>query len=162
VDRQLAAGTATLIDLVTAMRGARAESGIAAAEWLPARIWLSDAAALAAYQSLEPALGRLARVQPQLVTERAELGAGEAEGLAVVAAAGEARLVRSAADRERERQRLAKELLALETQLVGVENRLADAAFVSKAPPPVVETTRRRAAELRDQVSTLNQRMRET
>ena len=70
-------------------------------------------------------------------------------------------MIRSAADRERERQRLAKELLNLEAQLVGVDNRLADQAFIAKAPAQVVETTRRRGAELRDQVATLNQRIRE-
>jgi len=160
VDERLAKGTATLIELVSGLRTARAESGVPAAEWLPTRVWLAEADARAAYEPLEPALSRLARVRPQLVDQRADLDTDEG-GLAVVSGAGEARMIRSAADRERERQRLAKELLNLETQLVGVDNRLADQAFIAKAPAQVVETTRRRGAELRDQVATLNQRIRE-
>ncbi len=160
VDTRLAAGTATLIEFVSALRAARAESDIPAGDWLPARIWLSDAAARAAYEPLEPALARLARVRPELVEQRADLDAGEGS-LAVVSAAGEGRMMRATGDRERERQRLAKELLILESRLVGVDNRLADPAFVSKAPPQVVDTTRRRSADLRNQVAALNQRMRE-
>jgi valyl-tRNA synthetase len=161
VDDRLAKGTATLIELVSALRTARAESGVPAADWLPTRVWLSGADARKAYETLEPALARLARVRPQLVEQRADLDTDEG-GLAVVSTAGEARMIRSAADRERERQRLAKELLSLETQLVGVDNRLADQAFIAKAPAQVVEKTRRRGAELRVQVATLNQRIRET
>ncbi len=161
VDPHMAAGTAALIELVSALRTARSETGVPAGDWLPARIWLSDSAARAAYSSLEPVLERLARIRSQLVERRADLDE-QVGGLAVVTVAGEARMVRSAADRERERQRLAKELLGLEAQLVAADNRLADHAFLTRAPANVVEATRRRANELRDQVATLNQRMRES
>jgi valyl-tRNA synthetase len=159
-DQHLADGTAKLIEFVAQMRTARAESGIPAADWLPARVWLGDAGARAAYLPLEAAIARLARVQPTLIDERADIDAG-GSSLAVVGAVGEARLMRSAADRERERQRLAKELAGLEDQLGTLEHRLADGSFVAKAPPAVVESTRRRALKLRDQVTTLNNRMRE-
>ncbi len=159
-DQDAARGAATLIEFVAQVRTARAESGIPAADWLPARIWLSDPAARAAYEPLAGALARLARIQPDLVDGRGGLETGDA-GIAVVTAAGEARLARSAAGRERERERLAKELLGLEAQLAGVEARLADTAFVTRAPAAVVDGARERASSLRDQVATLNERMRE-
>jgi valyl-tRNA synthetase len=157
-DPDRAAGVADLIGLVGALRAARAESGIDAGEWLPATIWLADGSARAAYEPLAPAIGRLARVRPTLAAERSALDDG-AGGLAVVTTAAEARLVRSDADRARERARLEKELRNTEAQLSATDARLADEGFVGRAPQAVVEQTRRRAAELRDQVVALRARL---
>ena len=156
-DAELAAGTAELIELVGALRAARAESGIDAAEWLPAAIWLSQAPARAAYPALAPAIGRLARVRPALVERRAALDA-DPGGLTVVSGAAEARLTRSDADRSRERSRLEKELRNIDAQLSATEARLADQGFVGRAPQAVIEQTRHRAAELRDQAAALRSR----
>ena len=157
-DAQQAAGVGTLIELVTALRAARAESGIDAADWLPAAIWLGDANARAAYSGLAPAIGRLARVRPTLVERREDLDATSG-GLAVVSGAAEARLTRSDADRERERARLEKELRSVEAQASATSARLADAGFTGRAPADVVEQVRRRAAELADQAQALQSRL---
>jgi valyl-tRNA synthetase len=58
-DAEQAHGVTQLIELVTALRAARAESGIEAADWLPAAIWIGDERARAAYPALAPAIGRL-------------------------------------------------------------------------------------------------------
>ncbi|HLB45293.1 MAG TPA: class I tRNA ligase family protein, partial [Candidatus Limnocylindrales bacterium] len=157
-DAGQAYGVGALIELVTALRAARAESGIEAADWLPAAIWLGDDRARAAYPALAPAIGRLARVQPTLVERREDLDA-TAGGLAVVSGAAEARLTRSDADRERERARLVKELRNVEAQLSATSARLEDAGFTGRAPAAVVEQTRRRAAELTDQAQALQSRL---
>jgi valyl-tRNA synthetase len=157
-DAEQAHGVEALIELVSALRAARAESGIDAADWLPASIWLGDARARAAYSGLAPAIGRLARVQPTLVERREDLDA-TAGGLAVVSGAAEARLTRSDADREREKARLVKELGNIEAQLDATSARLADAGFIGRAPAGVVEQTRRRAAELADQAQALQSRL---
>ena len=73
------------------------------------------------------AVARLARVTAELVDDRATL---PGDGLAVVTGDGEARLVRSEADRERERARLEKELRSLQAQLGAAKARLADTNFV--------------------------------
>ena len=157
-DAGQAYGVGALIELVTALRAARAESGIEAADWLPAAIWLGDDRARAAYPALAPAIGRLARVQPTLVERREDLDA-TAGGLAVVSGAAEARLTRSDADRERERARLVKELRNVEAQLSATSARLEDAGFTGRAPAAVVEQTRRKAAELTDQAQALQSRL---
>ncbi len=161
VDRRLAGGVAQLIELVGQMRTTRAESGIAAGDWLPALIWLPEGATRDAYTALEGAIGRLARVRPTLVAQRAALDGRAGGGLAVVTPGAEARLTRSAADRARERDRLAKELRNIEVQLSATEARLGDESFVSRAPQPVVDQVRQRAVELREHAATLNARMEE-
>ncbi|MDL2334518.1 MAG: class I tRNA ligase family protein, partial [Chloroflexota bacterium] len=154
-DARLAEGAAAVIELVTAIRAARAESGVEAADVLPAQICLSDGPARAAYAQMDAALARLARVQPTLVDDRAALG----EGLAVVTGVAEARLTRSAADREREQSRLEKELRNVDAQLAATNTRLADSGFTGRAPAEVVEQTRRRAAELAEQSAALKSRL---
>ncbi|MEO8626270.1 MAG: class I tRNA ligase family protein, partial [Candidatus Limnocylindrales bacterium] len=154
-DARLADGATALIDLVRAIRAARAESAIEASEILPAQIWLNQGPARAAYAQMDGALARLARVQPALVDERAAL----ADGLAVVTGAAEARLTRSQADREREQARLEKELRNVDAQLAATSSRLADSGFTGRAPAEVVEQTRRRAAELAEQSAALKSRL---
>jgi valyl-tRNA synthetase len=154
-DERLADGATSLIELVSAIRAARAESGIEAADVLPAQIWLAAGPARAAYPEMAAALARLARVEPTLVADRPVLG----DGLATVTGAAEARLTRSDADRERERARLDKELRNVDAQLAATNARLADAGFTDRAPAEVVEQTRRRAAELTEQKAALESRV---
>ena len=46
-----------------------------------------------------------------------------------------------------EKARMAKEIAALEKHIAGTEARLANEAFVGKAPPAVLEGARRQLAE---------------
>jgi valyl-tRNA synthetase len=153
-DQSLASGAAALIDLVTAIRSARAESGIEAGDILPAQIWLADGPARAAYADMAAAVARLARVTPELVAARATLD----DGLIVVTGSAEARLMQSDAQREREHARLEKELSGLKAQLDSANARLADANFVDRAPKAVVDDARKRAVELQTQVDALTAR----
>ena len=51
-------------------------------------------------------------------------------------------------DPEAERVRLTKELSQVQKHIAGTEGRLANEAFVSKAPPPVIEGARKQLADL--------------
>jgi valyl-tRNA synthetase len=53
----------------------------------------------------------------------------------------------STVDAGAERVRLTKELEKLKTHIAGTEGRLANQAFVSKAPPAVLEGARKQLAE---------------
>jgi valyl-tRNA synthetase len=158
-DTAAAAAVESLFEFVRAIRAARADAGVAAAEWLPARLWIGDQAARAAAAPLATALSRLARIRPEFVDRRDELATDQAAGeLSVVAAAGEARLARSGTDLARERERLARELDVARAQLARAEVQLNDGNFTSKAPPAVVDAARRRANELRQRVARLAER----
>jgi valyl-tRNA synthetase len=154
-----ASGVAGLIELITAMRAARAEAGIQPADIVDASLWLPDGSARAAFDDLQPVVERLARIRATTVADRGALdGSGDAS-LSVVTAFGEARLMRTDADRERERGRLQKELRNSEAALDAADKRLEDENFTSRAPAAVVEQASRRAAELREQVAALRARL---
>jgi valyl-tRNA synthetase len=85
-----------------------------------------------------------------------------AGGLAVIAGEIEA-VVRPAArddaQAERDRARLERELAEAQGLLASARARLANEAFTSKAPPPVVEAARARATELEELVARLAGRL---
>ena len=69
-------------------------------------------------------------------------------------------LGRSAArPRTADRARLEKELAEAEGHLAAARARLANPAFVDKAPPAVVDGARTREAELASQVERLRERL---
>ncbi|CAN5709558.1 valine--tRNA ligase [soil metagenome] len=150
-DFEAAAGVQELIALVGQVRATRAESGIGPADWLEARLWLPDGPARRAYGEISEPIGRLARIRARLVNDRGALDAPGTEGaMPALSGTAEARLLRSGADVAREQARLAKELERARVQLAQAEARLADANFTGRAPAEVVESTRRRADELRE------------
>ena len=164
-DRVTEAEVTSLIDLVGDLRNARATAKLPAGEWLAMRVHV-PAGLGPTFEALRPALERLARARPLLreLTPEA-LDATRAPGdLTVIAAAGEiqatirpARLDDDA--NELERARLERELAEAETWLAAARERLANDAFMAKAPPAVVEGARARESELVDQVDRLRDRL---
>ena len=120
------------------------------------------------FEALAPAIGRLARARPltRHLTNKSLLPAGDGPAdLFVVSGAIEA-VVRCAAldaDPEAarlERARLERELETAEGRLIATRLRLADDAFVGKAPAKVVENARRQEADLTELVVLLRDRLR--
>lgn len=154
---------ASLLDLVRAIRNARAEARIEPAAWLPVDVCVPESLA-AAFESLRPAIERLSRARP--LTREADpdrIRRVVDGGLSVIAGDIEA-VVRPAAQDDaqeaRDRARLERELAEAEGMLAAARARLANEAFVGKAPPAVVEGARARAAELEELVERLSQRLR--
>jgi valyl-tRNA synthetase len=109
-----------------------------------------------AYAALAHGIDRLARVRGTLVPGREALPAG-ADTLVVVGRDVEVRLSASAADLARDRARLEREIAELEGHLDAVRARLADDRFVTRAPAPVVEGVRARAAEIEERLARLRE-----
>jgi valyl-tRNA synthetase len=154
---------AALLDLVRALRNARAEARIEPAAWLPVDVYVPDSLS-AAFESLRPAIERLSRSRPlsrEAGPDRIRRGVEGA--LSVIAGEIEA-IVRPAAQDDaqeaRDRARLVRELAEAEGMLAAARSRLANEAFIGKAPPAVVEGARARAAELEELVERLSQRLR--
>jgi valyl-tRNA synthetase len=160
VDATQAAATAALLDLVRAVRNARAEAGITPGERLAAELRLPDSTVRAAYAALAVPFGRLARLGPLTVAEGPLAAGGEATSLHVLAGGLEAVLQRSGGDVTRARARLAREMVGTQARLAAAEARLADDALTARAPAAVVEGTRARVAELREQAERLADRLR--
>jgi valyl-tRNA synthetase len=152
---------AALIDLVRAVRNARTEARIEPAAWLPLDVYVPDSLG-PTFEALQPAIERLARAKPlgrALSPETVRRGV--AGGLSVIVGEIEA-VVRPAARDEaqdgRDRARLERELAGAQGLLAAARARLANEAFVSKAPPAVVEAAKARAAELEELVARLAER----
>ena len=153
---------AALIDLVRAVRNARAEARIEPRAWLPVDVFVPDSLGRT-FEALRPAIERLARAKPlSRATHLGSIREGVEGGLSVIAGDVEA-VVRPAArdeiQEERDRARLERELADAQGQLASARARLANEAFTSKAPPAVVEGARARATELEELVDRLTQRL---
>jgi valyl-tRNA synthetase len=155
----------TLIDLVTEIRNARASAKLTAADWLETLVYVPQSLG-PTFEALRPAIERLARARPlrrELTPEALEaattpgdltiiLAGGELEAAVRVGAA-------DAASADLERDRLERDLSQAESWLAAARDRLADEAFVSRAPAAVVDGARAREAELADQVARLRDRL---
>src|SRR3990172_5996343 len=81
-----------IVELVRAVRNARAEAGIVAASWLPIDVAV-PAGLASAFDALSPAIARLARARPLTShAARADLEVAAPAGLAVIAGDLEARI----------------------------------------------------------------------
>jgi valyl-tRNA synthetase len=152
-----------LIELVRALRNARAEAHVEPASRLPVGVAVPEDLG-PAFEALRPAIERLARARPleRYLTREALHGAMPDGGLAVIAGEIEAVIGTDeghAASAEADRARLEKELADAEGFLDAARARLANEAFTSKAPPQVVDGARAREAELADQVERLRERL---
>jgi valyl-tRNA synthetase len=154
-----------LIDLVTEIRNARASAKLPAADWLETLVFVPTALG-ASFEALRPAIERLARARPlrRELTPEALAAVTRPGDLAVIVAGGEIEAtIRPAVVTEDadalERARLERELTEAEGRLAAARERLANDAFVSRAPAAVVDGARAREAELADQVDRLRDRL---
>jgi valyl-tRNA synthetase len=153
---------AALIDLIRAVRNARAEARIEPAAWLPVDIYVPDSLG-PTFDALRPAIERLARARPLTREQRPNaIRQGVAGGLSVIAGDIEAVVrpaARDAAQGDRDRARLERELADAQAMLAAARARLANESFTSRAPAAVVEGAKSRAAELEDLVARLSERL---
>jgi valyl-tRNA synthetase len=160
-DEAAEAEVGVLVDLVRAVRNARADARLEPAAWLPLDVFV-DPGLAASLEVLQPAVERLARAKPLRRHATREALHDAATGLAVIAGPAEAIVGTGVADpaaADADRGRLEKELADAERLWESARSRLANDAFMSKAPPAVVEGSRAREAELAEQVARLRERL---
>ena len=145
-----------VLDLIRGIRNARAEARIAPAAWLDAQL-AAPGADNELVAELRPAIERLARVRATVLPPDVA-SPGERGRLSVVAGRLEASLLPQADPDtiERERARLEKELAEAQAALANARTRLADPAFLERAPAEVVEGAKTREGELAERVARLS------
>jgi valyl-tRNA synthetase len=132
-----------LIGLVSAVRAARNEAGIAPGARLGAWVRDTSARSLERIERQKAAIARLARLDP------VETGPPPA-GVALQIVVDEATIavpLSGVIDVEGERSRIAKALEAVRKERDGLASRLGNAAFVERAKPEAVEKARADHAE---------------
>jgi valyl-tRNA synthetase len=158
-DSALEAEVEAVLQLVRAIRNARAEAKVEPAAWQPVRVFVPTDLR-ATFETLQPAVARLARARPLEIVADGITSGGAADGLAVVAGDFEAIVAGDAdATSAGDRARLERELADAQRLLAAARARLANEEFVSKAPPAVVEGARAREAELAETVERLRSRV---
>ncbi|MCU0606549.1 MAG: hypothetical protein MUF78_03840 [Candidatus Edwardsbacteria bacterium] len=79
-------------------------------------------------------------------------GAARSAGSAAAVVADAEVFVDGLVDADKERQRLEKEIAALERSIANITAKLADAGFAAKAPPQVVAKENQRLTEYHDRL----------
>jgi valyl-tRNA synthetase len=142
-----------VIEMITKLRNIRSTFNIPPSVPLRAQVAPADPAARNVIAAMESHIKRLARLEELQIVEELESRKGSAR--AVVGASEIAIPLEGLVDFEKERARLEKELGKLINEREGLEKRLANQDFIRRAAADVVETTRARAEELKDQIAKL-------
>jgi valyl-tRNA synthetase len=162
-DVELEARVDEVIETIVAIRNARSTADLPAATWLETHLAaLGDASET--FETLAPAIARLTRARPlQLHLSRGDLPRPEGALEIVLPASDiEATVLASTTSESAaalDRARLEKELAEAQGFLEAARGRLANDAFISRAPAAVVEGARAREAELTAQVERLRTRL---
>ncbi|WP_067926549.1 valine--tRNA ligase [Alicyclobacillus shizuokensis] len=147
-----------VMEAIRAVRNIRADLNVSPGKSVAMSIRCQDAGTEALFQSVEPYLVRFGNLN------RVEIGVGiELPGQAMTAVVNGAEIALPLADLvdlaiERERMQRERERLLAEVQRV--ERKLANAQFVAKAPPHVVEAERAKGAEYRAKLAAVEERLR--
>ncbi|HEY7970865.1 MAG TPA: valine--tRNA ligase [Candidatus Limnocylindrales bacterium] len=157
LDRRMA----LVVETIVAVRNARATAGVPAGDWLETHLAIPGDER-ASFEALASAIGRLARARPLALHASRNALPGGAGSLELILPAGDIEgriLLAAAAPGAGDRVRLEKELAEAEGHLAAARARLANPAFVDRAPPAVVDGARTREAELGSQVERLRERL---
>ncbi len=141
----------SVIEIIRSIRNARAEHKVAVAKWIEARIYTDKLQSAIASKSA--VIETLAKARPLAVLSREQREAKEEKALVMVLKEADVVLPWAGMiDLAAEKQRLEGEINTVQNEIDRLEQRLKDAAFVSKAPAAVVEKERSKLQSYKDKL----------
>jgi len=156
---QLESQVATLQDIIRAVRNVRAKMNIPERKPLSVTVSVDSPDAEHTVTENEELLSRLACI------ESLEVGVGlpkpESSAAEVVGTSQVFVPLAGLIDLDVEREKTRKQIEAAEKQAAGIKARLANSAFLEKAPQEVVQRERRREAELLQRIEKLSEHLKE-
>ncbi len=157
IDPQAERAMSAVIEIIRAMRNARAEHKVAAGKWIAARVYTNELKS--AIESHRATIETLARARPVAILGREQRQKGE-KGLVMVLKEAEVVLPwEGMVDVVAERQRLEKEMAMVHEEISRLEQRLKDEQFLSKAPAAVVAKEQQKLEGHRDRLQRLKQEL---
>jgi valyl-tRNA synthetase len=160
IDEAAEAHVARLKALVDACRTLRGEMNVSPAVRLPLYAVADDAEGAAFLRDAAPVLQALAKLKEVKVFDDEASWSAAAEA-APVAVVGTARLcLHMEIDKAAERARIGKEIARIEGEILKVNGKLGNEAFVAKAPPAVIEQERKRLADFTGMLERLREQLR--
>ncbi|MCK4368997.1 MAG: valine--tRNA ligase [Dehalococcoidales bacterium] len=147
-----------VIEIIHSIRNARAQYRVDSTRWIEAQVYAGELTpAIVPYS---PAIQTLARARPVTFLESREEAPPSENVLALVLKEAEVVIpMESMVDLEAERERLEKEIGQSQAEVARLEARLKDKAFLTKAPPSVVDKERDKLAERKDKLERLKQQL---
>ena len=143
-----------VLDIVRCTRNARAQHKVKPSRWIEARVYTDELLSGIAFQA--KFIETLARVRPLVILSRAERKSEEEEALVLVLKEAEVVLPWAGmVDKLAEKERLIKEREVTQDRIARLNERLGDSAFLSKAPPHIVEKEKRKLHTLKDKLQRL-------
>ncbi|HUN23135.1 MAG TPA: valine--tRNA ligase [Anaerolineales bacterium] len=149
---------AHLQEMITALRRARAENNLPAADALPAVLVAATPQRAALFQAESALLGSLARLDANRLQVLIAPAPAVPNAIAMVVGTSEIYLPQAQVDNAAERERLEKEL---ENAIVQIDrlSKLLNSPFAQKAPPQVVAGEQAKLAEWQGVVMKLRERL---
>jgi len=149
---------ASVIEIIRSIRNARAERKVAAGKWIEARVYADKLQSAIAAQS--EAIEALAKARPLAVLSRNQRQTKEEKALVLVLREAEVVLpLAGMVDVAAEKRRLEGEVSTVGNEIVRLEQRLKDEAFVAKAPAEVVDKERGKLQAGKDKLLRLKQEL---
>jgi len=153
-DSQAEEDMSSVIEIIRAIRNARAESKVDPSRQIEAHIHTDKKSLI---ESQRQVIEVLARVQPLAILHHHE--GKEDEGALVMLLRDAEVVIPMIADLEAERQRLEKERVDLQGRIANLEARLSDNAFLAKAPPAIVVKERDKLLDFRGRLEKVDLRL---
>jgi len=158
VDPQAERVMEAIIEIIHAIRNARAEHKVESGRWVEAQVCAGELTPDIKVYS--PAIETLAKARPVSFFERREEAPPAENVLALVLKSSEVIIpMESMVDPEAERRRLEQEIAQTGAEVARLEARLKDKAFLTKAPPAVVAKERDNLNVRKDRLERLQQRL---
>jgi valyl-tRNA synthetase len=156
IDPQAERVMESVIEIVHAIRNARAEHKVESGRWIEAQVCAGELTP--AVMAYSPAIETLAKARPVRFFERREETPPAENVLALVLKSSEVIIpMESMVDLQAERKRLEQEIAQAGAEVARLEARLKDKAFLTKAPPAVVAKERDNLNVRRDKLERLKQ-----
>lgn len=156
IDTEAEKQMSVVIDIVRAIRNARAEFRVEPSKWIEAFVVVAQTRP--AIETQAQAIETLARVRPLTIIGNEAVRPDKAKTL-VLDGAEVILPMAGMVDLDVERARLKKEIDGNQAEIARIEARLKDESFLSKAPADVVEREREKLATQHDRLVRLSERL---